>query len=177
MCTFAREKWMHSWNKEKHFRSSFILQKIKPYVDYYKQQIKSYNDTSHHIPQNEIDLILQQLPTKQKWGIITALVSGFIGLTYEGISSFLHNRRYKALHRAVKAMDRKTTIQCNKLMHLEVSMVLYGIYNAETLEKPINTYIAFTILHHLMKNYLHNSKAQHCFNQYMLICKAYNIIP
>ena len=54
--------------------------KIKPYVDYYKQQIKSYNDTVHHILKNE------KHPTKQKWGIIIALVSGLIGLAYEGIS-------------------------------------------------------------------------------------------
>ena len=93
----------------------------------------------HHILDNEIDLILPQLPTKQKCGSITTLVSGFIGSAYEGISSFLHNRRHKALHKAVKAMGSKTTIQCNKLMHLENSMVMYGIYNAETLEKLINT--------------------------------------
>ena len=73
----------------------------------------------HHILKNEIDLILPQLPIKQKCGIITALVSGFKALAYEGISSFLHNRRHKALHKAVKAMDSKTTIQHNKLMHLE----------------------------------------------------------
>ena len=36
-------------------------------------------------------------------------------------------------------MDSKTIIQCNKLMHLKNSMVMYGIYNAETLEKLINT--------------------------------------
>ena len=36
-------------------------------------------------------------------------------------------------------MDSKTTIQCNKLMHLENLMVMYGIYNAETLEKLMNT--------------------------------------
>ena len=36
-------------------------------------------------------------------------------------------------------MDSKTTIQCNKLMQLENSMLMYGIYNAETLEKFINT--------------------------------------
>ena len=36
-------------------------------------------------------------------------------------------------------MDSKTTIQCNKFMHLEHSMVMYGIYNAEMLEKLINT--------------------------------------
>ena len=32
-----------------------------------------------------------------------------------------------------------TTIQHNKLMHLENTMVMYGIYNGETLEKLINT--------------------------------------
>ena len=36
-------------------------------------------------------------------------------------------------------MDSKTTIQHNKLMQLENSMLMYGIYNAETLEKLINT--------------------------------------
>ena len=81
-----------------------MLQKIKPYVDYYKQQIKSYNDTVHHILKNEIYLILPQLPTKQKQGIILALAAGFKGLTYEGISGFLHNRRHKALYKAVKAL-------------------------------------------------------------------------
>ena len=35
-------------------------------------------------------------------------------------------------------MDSKTTIQCNKLMQLENSMLMYGVYNAETLEILIN---------------------------------------
>ena len=39
----------------------------------------------------------------------------------------------------MKALDCKTTIQHNKLMYLEYSMIMYGIYNAETLEKLINT--------------------------------------
>ena len=66
---------------------------------------------------------------------MTTLVSSFIGLAYEGISSFLHNKRHKALHKAVKHMDSKTAIQHNKLIQLENSMVMYGIYNAETLEQ------------------------------------------
>ena len=37
--------------------------------------------------------------------------------------------------KAIKAMDFKTTIQCNKLIQLENLMLMYGIYNAETLEK------------------------------------------
>ena len=36
-------------------------------------------------------------------------------------------------------MERKVNLQCNKLIHLEDSMVMYGIYNAETLEKLITT--------------------------------------
>ena len=34
---------------------------------------------------------------------------------------------------------QKNIIQHNKLIHLENSMLMYGIYNAETLEKLINT--------------------------------------
>ena len=71
----------------------------------------------HHILQNKIGLILPQFPTKQKCGIIASLVPGFIGLAYEGISSFLHNKRHKALQRAVQALDSKTIIQHNKSMH------------------------------------------------------------
>ena len=36
-------------------------------------------------------------------------------------------------------MDRKTTIQCNKLMQLENAVLLHSVYNAETLEKLIDT--------------------------------------
>ena len=36
-------------------------------------------------------------------------------------------------------MDGKTTIPCNKLMQLENSMLIYGIYNEEMLGKLINT--------------------------------------
>ena len=35
--------------------------------------------------------------------------------------------------------DNKANIQCNKLMQLENSMLMYGVYNAETLEKLITT--------------------------------------
>ena len=66
-------------------------------------------------------------------------MSSFIGVAYEGISSFLHHKQNKAWHKAIKAMDSKTTIQCNKLMQLENSMLMYGVYNADTLEKLIET--------------------------------------
>ena len=83
----------------------------------------------HNILKNEIDLLLPQVPRKQKCWIITTLVSSFIGLAYGGISSFLHDKQNKALHKAVKAIDSRTTIQHNKLIQLEN---MYGVYNTET---------------------------------------------
>ena len=62
--------------------------KIRPFVFYYRKLIKSYNKTAHNILENEIKPLLPQI-SKQKCGIITTLVSCFIGLAYEGISSFL----------------------------------------------------------------------------------------
>ena len=62
-----------------------------------------------------------------------------IQLAYEGISSFLHHKWNKALHKSVRAMDNKATIQHNKLVQLENPMLMYGVYNMETLEKLINT--------------------------------------
>ena len=66
-------------------------------------------------------------------------VSSFIGLAYEGISNFLHHRQNKVLCKAVIAMDSKANIQQNKLMLLESSMLMDGVYNVETLEKLITT--------------------------------------
>ena len=36
-------------------------------------------------------------------------------------------------------MENKINLQCNKIIHLEDSMVMYGIYNLRTLEKLITT--------------------------------------
>ena len=54
-----------------------------------------------------MNLILPQIQRKVKCGIITTLISSFIGLAYEGISSFLHHKGNKALHKAARAMDSK----------------------------------------------------------------------
>ena len=115
-----------------------FCKKIEPFVTY-KRLMKSYNNTTHNILEKEINLLLPQITRVKQCGIITMLVSGFIGLVYEGISSFLQNKRNKALHKAVTDMDSKTDIQCNRLMHMENSMLMCGVYNAETLEKLIKT--------------------------------------
>ena len=71
--------------------------------------------------------------------IFSAIITGFIGLAFEGISSFLHQKRHKALYKAVKAMSITTDAQRNKLMHLRNTLVMYGIYNSETLENLVKT--------------------------------------
>ena len=68
-----------------------------------------------------------------------SLITGFIGLGYEGISNFLHYKRQKALHKAVYAMESKVDIPCHKIFHFEDSVVMYGIYSSDTLEDLINT--------------------------------------
>ena len=132
---------------------------IEPFVAYYKNVIKSYNHMVHNILVDEINLILPQIPRKQKFGIITMLLSSFIGLAYESISSFLHHKRNKASYKAIKAMDSKATIQCNKLMQLEYSLLMYGIYNAETLENILILYITYTTQHHCMKDCMQDNRA------------------
>ena len=67
------------------------------------------------------------------------IASSVIGLAYEGISSFLHHSRHKALHKAVKVMEKKTELQCNKIHHLEDSMIMYGVYNSDTLTELTDT--------------------------------------
>ena len=90
---------------------------------FYKMLINAHNTTAHHILKNEVDLILPKFYTehRNKRGIFGAIISGFIGLAFEGISSSLHHKRHKALQKAVKAMSISTDVQRNKLMHLENS--------------------------------------------------------
>ena len=59
--------------------------KIAPHINYYRKQIAYYNQTATDILTNELALILPTFPkqNRQKRGIITSLISGFIGLAYE----------------------------------------------------------------------------------------------
>ena len=65
------------------------------------------------------------------------IISGFLVLAFEGISSFLHHKRHKAFQKAVKAMSVTMNAQLNKLMHLENSLIMYRVYNMETLAKLV----------------------------------------
>ena len=71
--------------------------------------------------------------------ILGSIASSIIGLAYEGISSFLYHNRHKALHKVVAVMDKKTNIQCNRIHHSEDTMIMYGIYNSDTLTDLIDT--------------------------------------
>ena len=111
--------------------------KIAPYVDYYKKSIDYYNWTAYEIITNELALILPTFP-KQKRGIITSLITDYMGLAYEDISSFLHYKRQKALNKQFSLWIIKWIYNAI-VFYLEDSMVMYGIYNSDTLETLTDT--------------------------------------
>ena len=138
-CAYMENTFAQSTESRKYMLElKTFCNKVKPFVTYYDKLITSYN-TAYNILEKEIKLVLPQVKRKQKCGIITILVSSFIGLAYEGISSFLQHKENNALHKAVIAMNDKANIQHNKLMKLDNTMLMYGIYNAEKLQKFIKT--------------------------------------
>ena len=106
-----------------------------------KIQIISTNLSAHKILKNEDDLILPKFHKehRNKRGIFGAIISAFLRLAFEGISSFLNHKRHKAPQKAVKVMSISTDAQRNKLMHLENSLIMNRVYNMETLEKLVKT--------------------------------------
>ena len=58
---------------------------------------------AYKIITNKLSLILPTFSKqeRQKRGNVTSLITGFINLEYEGISSFLHYKRQKASYTAV----------------------------------------------------------------------------
>ena len=138
-CMYMKKEYTPNTDSRKYLTEQrTYCKKFKPFVSYYSKLIHSYNKTAHNILQSKIRLLLPQV-SRQKHGIITTLISGFIGLAYEGILSFLQCRCKNALHKAVNAVNNQANVQCNKLMKLDDTMVMYGIYNAEILESLIKT--------------------------------------
>ena len=60
-------------------------------------------------------------------------------MAYEGISSFLHHKRHKAVHKTVNVIEKRTDMQCNRDYHLEDTMIMYGTYNSDMLMDLIAT--------------------------------------
>ena len=56
-----------------------------------------------------------------------------------GYLVFFQRKHKNALQKAMTAMNNEANFQCNKLLKLDNTMLMYRIYNAETLEKLINT--------------------------------------
>ena len=97
--------------------------KIAPHINYYKKEIAYYNQMATDILTNELALKLPTFPKqdRQKRGIIASL----------------HHKRQKALQKAVHAIENWVDLQ-HKIFHLEYSMIMYGVYNSDTLEDLIN---------------------------------------
>ena len=105
-----------------------------PYVRLYQKQVQYYNQTAYNILQNEINLILPTLnePNRKKRflsAVLGTVASKVIGLAFEGISSFLHHKRHKALKKAIKQINEKQSIKHNRIYHLEDTMIMYSKYN------------------------------------------------
>ena len=139
-CAYINKEYAPNTDSRKYLLElKTYCNKIKTFVGHYNKLMQSYNRTAHNILENEIKLLLPQVTQRQKCGIITTLVSSFIGLAYEGISSFLQRKCENALHKAVSAMNNQASIQHNTLMKLDDTMLMDGIYNTEALEKLIKT--------------------------------------
>ena len=92
-CAYTDNKYAPNTESRKYMLDlKSFCKKIEPFVIYYKRLINSYNNTAYNILEKEIKLVLPQVQTRQKHGIITTFVSSFIGLAYEGICSFLHHK-------------------------------------------------------------------------------------
>ena len=123
-CTYMNKEYAPNTDSRKYLTElKTYCNKIKLFVSHYNKLMKSYNITVHNILQNKIKPLLPQI-SRQKHGIITTLVSGFIGLSYEEISSFLQQKCENALQKAVNAMSNQANIQHSKLMKLDNTMLM-----------------------------------------------------
>ena len=92
-CAYMENKFAQNTESRKYMLElKAFCNKVRPFVTYNDKLINSYNSTTHNILEKKIKLLLPQVKSKQKHGIITTLVLSVIGLAYEGISSFLQHK-------------------------------------------------------------------------------------
>ena len=92
---------------------------IIPYMYLYKHQVEYYKKMVYDILEKDIGLILPKFenkvtnvyPKHQKRQIISALISGFIGLAFQGISGFLQHKQEKALQQVMHTMNKRINIE------------------------------------------------------------------
>ena len=119
LTTFAFDLMCSNLNISKSPLLMYIkhCRRIAPYVKFYKQQIDYYNQTAYNLLQNKIGLILPNFNSRKKRFLTTILgtiATKVIGLAFEGISSFLHHKRHKALQKAINALNSRTNIDHNR---------------------------------------------------------------
>ena len=109
-CSYAN----HTSSNTNYAKLLKYCMKIVLYTRLYQRQIQYYNWTAYDTLTNDRGKILPKFPTdnRQRHGAILASILGsvaskVIGLAHEGISSFLHHKRHKALHKAVSVMNKK----------------------------------------------------------------------
>ena len=95
-------------------------QRIVPYVRLYQKQIQYYNWTVYNILQSEIGSILPtftESDRKKRFlsAVLGTVASKIVGLAFEGISSFLHHKRHKALNKAIKQINERQNIEHNRI--------------------------------------------------------------
>ena len=111
-CAYTENEYVQNIESRRYMLElKAFCNEVRPFVIYYNKLINLYNNTTHNILEKETKLLLPQVNRRQKHGIITTLVSSFIGLAYEGISSCLQHKCNNALHKAVNAMNIKANIQ------------------------------------------------------------------
>ena len=92
---------------------------IIPYMHLYKHQVEYYKKMVYGILERDIGMILPKFEDREKnlkqkrhqRQIISPLISGFIGLAYEGISSFLQHKQEKALQQTMHIINKKASIE------------------------------------------------------------------
>ena len=118
-------------------------QRIVPYIRLYQKQVQYYSQTTYNILQNEIKLFAHLNEPNRKKRFLSAVLgtvaSKIKGLAFEGISSFLHHKRHKALNEAIKQIKERQNIEHNRIYHLEDTMMMYSKYNSDTLTNLIGT--------------------------------------
>ena len=90
-----------------------------PYMYLYKHQVEYYEKMVYNILEKDIGMILPKFGNTDnnvqskclKRQIISALISGFIGLAFEGISSYLQHKQQKALQQAMHTMNKRMNIE------------------------------------------------------------------
>ena len=88
-CSYMNKEYVPNTDSNRYLKElKMYCNKLKPFISYYSTLIKTYNSTVYDLLENKIKPLLPKRP-RQKHGLMTTLVSGFIGLAYEGLSIFL----------------------------------------------------------------------------------------